>query len=280
MDMDEFFKKSHEIIDECEESLYKLSKKQIIQDDIGAPKTTSNSSSVKTNASTQIDNNSSTFNDLKNNFKSAYTKLMENINLRNNLSKFFGFLIYILSVGCICYCIFIPLKKINYSILICSIICLFISNYLYRRLWIKVKNVCPECHENDAIISKGTINKELVSTKKMQDPYKIYNLNRFIYTNRNVCKYCNYFKDSQWEKNEEELISYTDLGLLRLENERHERAMAKKVEAMQEAYEQHLDNIRQENMRHEEADLRNRKEANDDFIQKQEEAWERRRRGY
>lgn len=280
MDMEEFFKNFHEITAKGEENLYKLSKKQIIQDDICAPQTISNSSSVNTNASTQIYNYSLTFNDLKNNFKSAYTKFMENINLRNNLSKFFCFLIYILSVSSMCYCIFMPLKKINYSILICLIICLFISNYLYRRLWIKVENVCPECHENDAIIDKGTINKELVSTEKIQDPYKIYNLNHFIYTNREVCKYCNYLKDSKWEKNEEELISYTDLGLLRLENERHERAMAKKVEAMQEAYEQHLDNIRQENIRHEEADLRNRKEANDDFIQKQEEAWERRRRGY
>ncbi len=262
MDNNEQYNNIMNLLNEFQSNSYSLSKKQIIQDNLNG------NSSKKTIALNFLKNNNTIknriliFKNFKLNFITLYSKFMENINLRNNFSKIFGILVNILAFGSICYCIFIPLNKINYYILSCLLISGFIFDFLYKRLWIEIKDVCPKCFENGGLIDKGIINTELISKQLVQNPYEIFNLKCYKYTNRKVCKYCNYFEDSQWEDEEEEFVAYTQLGLIRLENERHEKAM------------------REENMRHEEADLRNRKEANDDFIQKQEEAWEKRRRGY
>ena len=194
-----------------------------------------------------------------------------------------------LLISCILigYCIYTPIDNIDYYLIGFLFATIPILTFIKKRFYIKPINVCPKCHENDAIFDEGEIAKELIDTKRNSDIYETWDVHTYKLTYRKSCEYCDWFCDEFKTSTENEHISYTELGYKREENRRHEQAMLKiererqqAIREEQEECERRKREDREEYERRREERKKDEKEAFDYRMAREREEYERRMRGY
>lgn len=275
-----------DIIQPKENTSYNMSRNKIIQDDLAIPqkrKISKNKTTKPNSSKTETSKNFLMI--FMQVLLKIYHQFMNNQSIRNIVSNICKFICHALCYVLVLYCLLVPFEEIKFHVVTMITILLFVFNYLSMRLWIEHINICPKCHENNAMEDLGVISKTPLSSKRVENEREIYDLVVYKYVEQEKCRYCGYIVNKEYKKSPEKRhVKYTEHGLRMLEIERMEEAKINIVEAEQrarvEADEEIARHQRYEDALKRDRDMQMQKELNEHRQKLRDESWERRRRGY